>query len=330
MPGDIHWATGGGGGGGSAVLAGTTALAVAGGGGGGGASGAFAATGGNGGNSAANGGHGSNGGPGGAAGGQSGPNGSNGALAFTSGGGGGGGGGGLLGGDGGGNSAVNGPAGGGGGGTNLVPAGGTVTNGTTSGNGQVMISFTVLPLAITTTSLPAATGGHAYTATLAASGGIPSYTWSISAGSLPPGLTLDPSTGEISGVPDVAGTYTFTVKVTDSETPPVSVTKVFSISVSGPVVTAVRPNHGSEFGATGVRIIGTGLACPRNERSCQVSVTFGGKAAEAVFWVTPTLILAVSPPGTGTVDVIVTVGGVSSEATAADHFTYEKAAYPFP
>jgi large repetitive protein len=76
------------------------------------------------------------------------------------------------------------------------------------------------PLVITTTSLPAAAGGQPYSATLAATGGTTPYTWSLSSGSLPPGLTLNPSTGVISGTPDVAGTYTFTVAVTDAETRP--------------------------------------------------------------------------------------------------------------
>ena len=51
------------------------------------------------------------------------------------------------------------------------------------------------PLGITTTSLPPAHVGSAYSATLAATGGTSPYTWSISAGQLPPGLTLNSSYG---------------------------------------------------------------------------------------------------------------------------------------
>ena len=52
-----------------------------------------------------------------------------------------------------------------------------------------------------------------------------------------------------------------------------------------------------------------------------VTVTFGGHPA-AVAFVRPGEIGVISPPGTGTVDVVVTVGGVSSQVTPADRFTY--------
>ncbi|MGH3197984.1 MAG: hypothetical protein ACRDNT_19175, partial [Streptosporangiaceae bacterium] len=112
--------------------------------GGGGGGGGCARTGGAGGASDANGGVSSAGAAGGAAGAQSAPGGGTGAFAFAGGGGGGGGGGGLLGGAGGANGGTtNNPGGGGGGGTNLVPAGGAVSNGASSGDGQVTISYTV-------------------------------------------------------------------------------------------------------------------------------------------------------------------------------------------
>lgn len=77
--------------------------------------------------------------------------------------------------------------------------------------------FTVVigGLAITTTSLPNAAVGTAYSATLAASGTAP-YTWAIAQGTLPGGLTLDASTGTISGTPTAAGTSSLTIQVTDS------------------------------------------------------------------------------------------------------------------
>jgi hypothetical protein len=61
-------------------------------------------------------------------------------------------------------------------------------------------------LVVLTTSLPSGTVGVPYSAQLAASGGKPPYKWTVVSGSLPPGLTLDPTTGIISGVPTQAGT----------------------------------------------------------------------------------------------------------------------------
>jgi hypothetical protein len=50
---------------------------------------------------------------------------------------------------------------------------------------------------------------------LAATGGTTPYTWSLSSGTLPAGLTLS-AAGVISGTPTTPGTYTITVKVTDA------------------------------------------------------------------------------------------------------------------
>ena len=181
-----------------------------------------------------------------------------------------------------------------------------------------------LPLEVTTTSLPAATGGVPYSATLTADGGVRPYTWSVTSGSLPPGMTLDSFTGVISGTSDVTGTYQFMVTVADSEHPRMTASAVLSISVSGPVITAVRPENGPDFGGTPVMITGTGLACPPNDGSCTVQVTFGGHSAQ-VEWAHADQIAVVSPPGSGTVTITVTVAGVSSQATNADLFGYSSA-----
>jgi len=88
-------------------------------------------------------------------------------------------------------------------------------------------------LTVTTQSLPSGTLGSAYSQTLSASGGVTPYTWSITAGALPAGLSLAPSTGVISGTPTgTAGTSTFTVKVTDSESPAQTATAQLSITIN--------------------------------------------------------------------------------------------------
>lgn len=79
-----------------------------------------------------------------------------------------------------------------------------------------------MALSVTTTSLPDARIGVAYSQTLAATGGTTPYSWSISAGSLPAWASLNASTGVISGTPasGETGMSGFTVEVTDSAVQP--------------------------------------------------------------------------------------------------------------
>jgi predicted outer membrane repeat protein len=76
--------------------------------------------------------------------------------------------------------------------------------------------FVVNPcIAFTTAALPAGVVGSPYAATVAAAGGAGPLTFSVSSGSLPAGLMLDPNTGTISGSPFAPGASLFTVTATD-------------------------------------------------------------------------------------------------------------------
>jgi hypothetical protein len=74
------------------------------------------------------------------------------------------------------------------------------------------------PLVITngTDQLSDGTVGVAYEVGLFPGGGVPPYTWSHVAGTLPPGLSVQASPGRVKGTPTTAGTFTFTVRVDDS------------------------------------------------------------------------------------------------------------------
>jgi hypothetical protein len=71
------------------------------------------------------------------------------------------------------------------------------------------------PLSMATTSLPLGTDGDAFVASLTAVAGYPPYAWSLTAGSLPPGLALDAS-GTVAGTPIAVGRWAFRVEVTDA------------------------------------------------------------------------------------------------------------------
>lgn len=60
------------------------------------------------------------------------------------------------------------------------------------------------------------TAGQPYTTGLGYSGGLGPYSWSITSGTLPPGLTLDPGSGMVTGTPTTTGSYPVTVQLTDS------------------------------------------------------------------------------------------------------------------
>ncbi|MGC2111724.1 MAG: Ig domain-containing protein, partial [Candidatus Korobacteraceae bacterium] len=103
-------------------------------------------------------------------------------------------------------------------------------------------------LIITTSSEPQGTVGQPYTGQLQATGGIPPLSWCIierngncddgSGGSLPPGLSLDPTTCQSSqvacqivGTPTTAGLYPFIPRVQDSENPPQIVAGAFPLTI---------------------------------------------------------------------------------------------------
>jgi hypothetical protein len=116
----------------------------------------------------------------------------------------------------------------------------TATNGIGSPASQSFtLTVSLPPLVLTTTSLPAGTVGVAYSQALSATGGQSPYTWSLSSGALPAGLTLDASTGTISGSPTAAGTADFTAEVTDGNG--TTATSALSIGIASPVVAPTNP-----------------------------------------------------------------------------------------
>jgi hypothetical protein len=92
--------------------------------------------------------------------------------------------------------------------------GGTVG---TSQSGQRSYTMSVAQgLTINPSSLPEGVSGTAYSQTLTAASNVGAVAWSISSGTLPPGLTLNSTTGVISGTPGTANAYTFTVRANDT------------------------------------------------------------------------------------------------------------------
>jgi hypothetical protein len=84
---------------------------------------------------------------------------------------------------------------------------------------------------VTTDSpLPSGIVGTSYSQALVTSGGTPGYQWTITGGQLPPGLVLS-TAGTISGTPTTQGTFSFSVRVTDSASPQRTATKSFDLQI---------------------------------------------------------------------------------------------------
>jgi hypothetical protein len=124
-------------------------------------------------------------------------------------------------------------------------------------NKSVNLSLVVapVPLAISA-SLPAGTASTAYSSPMSATGGTPTYTWSITSGGLPAGLTLAATTGIISGTPTTSGTSNFTATVSDNGSPVQTKSAAASIVVAaaapppGPGTTwYVRSDGGTRYSA---------------------------------------------------------------------------------
>jgi hypothetical protein len=89
-----------------------------------------------------------------------------------------------------------------------------------------------------------------------------------------------------------------------------------------PTVTSISPTTGPAAGGTAVTVNGTGFSTTAGA----TAVKFGGNGSSQVSCVSTIKCTATSPAGSGVVDITVTVGGLTSTAVSADHFTYGAAA----
>lgn len=110
-----------------------------------------------------------------------------------------------------------------------------------TGTANLTLAVGVPVLTVTPTSLPAAAQGLAYNQTLTATGGIAPYSYSVSSGALPAGLTLNAVSGVISGTPTASGSVNFAITVTDST----SGTRA-TVTVNYALAVAARPDPATD------------------------------------------------------------------------------------
>jgi hypothetical protein len=181
---------------------------------------------------------------------------------------------------------------------------------TGSGTGQPSISASgtnpgVSPppptLGISTTSLPAASTGAAYSASFTATGGTPPYTWSLANGTLPAGVVLGAS-GQLAGTPASAGSYPFTAKVTDSGAPAQSAAAAFAISVAA-ISVAVSPTGVVLQTGTQQQFIATVSGAQNTGVLWQVGGISGGNSVVGTITANGTYTAPSTPPTGGSVVV---------------------------
>jgi streptogramin lyase len=124
--------------------------------------------------------------------------------------------------------------------------------------GAAPASLSTPSFVVTTTSLQGGMVGNPYSAPLAASNGTAPYAWSITSGSLPAGLSLNTSTGAVSGTPTTSGSTTFTVTATDSSSLAELATASLSITVGkGAQTVAISSPNPSPVSVGGANYIPT-------------------------------------------------------------------------
>ncbi|GFZ88536.1 putative Ig domain-containing protein [Dyella caseinilytica] len=104
---------------------------------------------------------------------------------------------------------------------------------------NVLIGAATITLTPSSPALPVAIAETAYSGPFSSSGGTAPYHYAITAGALPPGLTLS-STGVLSGTPTASGNYSVTIRSTDSSTgtgAPFFTSIAYTLTVNAPSIT---------------------------------------------------------------------------------------------
>jgi hypothetical protein len=163
-------------------------------------------------------------------------------------------------------------------------------------------------------TLPGGNEGSSYSKLISATGGSGSYLFSVTGGALPGGLTLNASTGALTGTLTPAGTHVFEITAIDTSTNCRGF-RDYTIDVipGPPTFTSLSPTTGPTSGGQTVTLTGSSLATTSE-------VTFGVEAATFVS-VSDTQVVVKTPPhAAGSVDVtIATSGGTAIRAAA---YTY--------
>jgi hypothetical protein len=191
----------------------------------------------------------------------------------------------------------------------------------------VALSITIAPpppLAITTTALPNGLTATGYGFNLQTTGGLAPITWTMTSGQLPSGLSLNPTSGAITGSPVRLETSTFTVRATDSESPQQSVSKTFSITITSNTTTTqdeIQLNGSYVFMFEGFSSVGPTIIAGEFTSSGTGTISSGTEdinypqAQKFASGVTFTGTYTLDPNGRGSMILTITDNGATSLVT---------------
>jgi len=212
-----------------------------------------------------------------------------------------------------------------------------------TGSRAYSLTVSAATVTVSPSTLPGATVATAYSQTILASGGTGSYTYAVTAGSLPAGLTLS-SNGTLSGTPTSGGAFNFTVTATDSSTGtgPYTGSRAYSLTIGSPTLT-ITPASGSLGGVAGTAYSRNFTASGGTSPYTYGLVVNSGTIPAGLTWNGATGTLAGTPTTAGTVSFTVTatdsstgtgapfaVGGVYTLIIAAPSVTVSPATLPNP
>ena len=135
--------------------------------------------------------------------------------------------------------------------TFFVNLSGAVNATITDNQGQVSIANDDVPVTVNPATVPNGTVAAAYSQTLTASGGVAPYSFAVTAGALPAGVTLSPG-GTLAGTPTAGGTFNFTATATDSSPlpGPFSGSRAYTLVIAAPTISLpATPLAGGTLGA---------------------------------------------------------------------------------
>lgn len=212
-----------------------------------------------------------------------------------------------------------------------------------TGSRAYTLTVNAATVTVSPSTLPGGTVATAYSQTLLASGGTGPYTYAVTAGSLPTGLTLS-SNGTLSGTPTAGGVFNFTVTATDSSTGtgPYTGSRAYSLTIGSPSLT-ITPASGSLSGVAGSAYSRNFTASGGTSPYTYGLVVNSGAMPAGLTWNGATGTLAGTPTTAGTVSFTVTatdsstgtgapfaVSGVYTLTIAAPSVTVSPATLPNP